>query len=105
MFSRLRRSWLADKRGMAALEFAFLAPALLSLAFGVIIYSIYFMAALGVRNADGRYDVRVLDAKGKAVARTVKTGINNNVKVQLLDGLAEGDTVVIGDATPAVAGS
>jgi len=63
------------------------------------------VAALGVRNADGRYEVRVLDAKGKAVARTVKTGINNNVKVQILDGLAEGDTVVIGDATPAVAGS
>ncbi|MEX5511784.1 macrolide transporter subunit MacA [Pseudomonas paralactis] len=63
------------------------------------------VAALGARNADGSYPVRVLDAKGKAVARNVKTGINNNVKVQILDGLAEGDTVVIGDATPAVAGS
>ncbi|KRP71060.1 hemolysin secretion protein D [Pseudomonas paralactis] len=63
------------------------------------------VAALGARNADGSYPVRVLDAKGKAVARNVKTGINNNVKVQILDGLAEGDTVVIGDAIPAVAGS
>jgi len=34
----------------------------------------------------------------------VQTGINNNVKVQILDGLAEGDKVVIGDASPAVAG-
>ncbi|MPR05395.1 efflux RND transporter periplasmic adaptor subunit, partial [Pseudomonas sp. MAFF 212408] len=63
------------------------------------------VAALGARNADGRYSLRVLDAKGAAVLREVKTGINNNVKVQILEGLAEGDKVVIGDATPAVAGS
>ncbi|WP_248731656.1 macrolide transporter subunit MacA [Pseudomonas sp. MWU13-2517] len=63
------------------------------------------VAALGARNDDGRYTLRVLDAKGKAVPRDVKIGINNNVKVQVLEGLAEGDKVVIGDATPAVAGS
>ncbi|AZF05941.1 macrolide transporter subunit MacA [Pseudomonas sp. R5-89-07] len=63
------------------------------------------VAALGPRNADGRYAVRVLDAKGKALVREVTTGINNNVKVQILDGLVEGDKVVIGDATPAVAGN
>ncbi|WP_456025483.1 macrolide transporter subunit MacA [Pseudomonas capeferrum] len=63
------------------------------------------VAALGSRNADGSYPLRVLDAKGKAVSRDVKTGINNNVKVQILDGLVEGDKVVIGDATPVVAGS
>lgn len=63
------------------------------------------VAALGSRNADGSYPLRVLDAKGKAVSRDVKTGINNNVKVQILDGLVEGDKVVIGDATPIVAGN
>ncbi|MCU1780277.1 MULTISPECIES: macrolide transporter subunit MacA [unclassified Pseudomonas] len=63
------------------------------------------VAALGSRNADGSYPLRVLDAKGKAVSRDVKTGINNNVKVQILDGLVEGDKVVIGDATPVVAGN
>ncbi len=63
------------------------------------------VAALGARNADGSYSLRVLDAKGAAVSREVKTGINNNVKVQILEGLVEGDKVVIGDATPAVAGS
>ena len=63
------------------------------------------VAALGPRNNDGRYAVRVLDAKGRAQSREVQTGINNNVKVQILDGLAEGDKVVIGDATPAVAGN
>ncbi|MFQ6593703.1 MULTISPECIES: macrolide transporter subunit MacA [Pseudomonas] len=63
------------------------------------------VAALGARSPDGRYTLRVLDAKGQAVPREVKTGINNNVKAQILEGLAEGDKVVIGDATPAVAGS
>ncbi len=63
------------------------------------------VAALGPRNPDGSYPLRVLDAKGKALSRQVKTGINNNVKVQILDGLAEGDKVVIGDASPAVAGN
>lgn len=63
------------------------------------------VAALGPRNNDGGYSLRVLDAKGRAVSRKVKTGINNNVKVQILEGLAEGDKVVIGDASPAVAGN
>ncbi|MDF3198893.1 macrolide transporter subunit MacA [Pseudomonas sp. 1912-s] len=62
------------------------------------------VAALGPRNADGSFPVRVVDAKGKASTRQVQTGINNNVKVQILDGLAEGDKVVIGDPSPAVAG-
>ena len=39
------------KRGMAALEFVFLAPALLMLVFGIIVYSLYFTAVLGVRQA------------------------------------------------------
>ncbi|WP_065617027.1 MULTISPECIES: macrolide transporter subunit MacA [Pseudomonas] len=63
------------------------------------------VAALGARNSDGSYPVRVLDAKGQAQARTVQIGINNNVKVQINDGLAEGDRVVIGDPVSAVAGS
>ncbi|MFJ4586073.1 macrolide transporter subunit MacA [Pseudomonas moraviensis] len=63
------------------------------------------VAALGARNSDGSYPVRVLDAKGQAQARTVQIGINNNVKVQINDGLTEGDRVVIGDPVSAVAGS
>lgn len=38
-------------QGMAALEFALLAPALLSLAFSIIIYSLYFTAQIGIRQA------------------------------------------------------
>ncbi|MFC6340319.1 macrolide transporter subunit MacA [Pseudomonas sp. CCM 7891] len=62
------------------------------------------VAALGPRNADGSFPVRVLGAKGKATSRNVQTGINNNVKVQITEGLVEGDQVVVGDAAPAVAG-
>lgn len=46
-----RRHLLRCENGIAALEFAFLAPALLMLVFGIIVYSIYFTAVLGVRQA------------------------------------------------------
>ncbi|WP_339493115.1 macrolide transporter subunit MacA [Pseudomonas sp. EA_15y_Pfl2_R67] len=63
------------------------------------------VAALGGKNQDGSYVVRVLDAEGKAQPRNVRMGINNNVRVEIKDGLAEGDKVVIGEPTPAVAGA
>lgn len=50
MIRILRRS-LADNGGIAALEFAVLAPALLTIAFAVVVYSIYFTARMGVREA------------------------------------------------------
>lgn len=37
--------------GLAALEFALLAPALLMLVFAVVLYSFYFAALMGVRHA------------------------------------------------------
>ncbi|MCP2072971.1 UNVERIFIED_ORG: macrolide-specific efflux system membrane fusion protein [Pseudomonas lini] len=63
------------------------------------------VAALGAKNQDGSYVVRVLDAEGKAQPRNVQMGINNNVRAEIKDGLAEGDKVVIGEPTPAVAGA
>ncbi len=42
---------LKCEKGIAALEFALLAPALLALAFSIIVYSIYFTAVIGVRQA------------------------------------------------------
>ncbi|WP_434706018.1 macrolide transporter subunit MacA [Pseudomonas sp. Z1-12] len=63
------------------------------------------VAALGAKNQDGSYVVRVLDAEGKAQPRNVNMGINNNVRVEIKDGLAEGDKVVIGEPIPAVAGA
>ncbi|ATP44929.1 macrolide transporter subunit MacA [Pseudomonas putida] len=63
------------------------------------------VAALGARNSDGSFPVRVLDAKGFAQVRNVQAGINNNVKVQIKDGLAEGDRVVIGEPVSGEAGA
>lgn len=45
------RHLLKCDRGIAALEFVLLAPALLALVFGVIVYSLYFTARMGVREA------------------------------------------------------
>lgn len=48
---RRARSLLRCQGGMAALEFALIAPALLMLVFAIIIYSFWFSALLGVRHA------------------------------------------------------
>jgi macrolide-specific efflux system membrane fusion protein len=45
-----------------------------------------------------RDQVRVLGADGVAQPRTVKVGLNNNLQAQILDGLALGDRVVVGEA-------
>ncbi len=60
-------------------------------------------SALGEKTRDGRYIVKVLQNKN-TVIRHVRAGINNNVNVQILDGLQEGDKVIIGDSSslPAV---
>lgn len=62
---------LKCERGMAALEFVFLAPALLVLVFGIIIYSIYFSALIGVRQAA---------AEG---ARAAVAGLSTSERVEL----------------------
>ncbi|GLK46434.1 MULTISPECIES: TadE/TadG family type IV pilus assembly protein [Novosphingobium] len=51
MTARTPLRLLKCEKGLAALEFALLAPALLALVFGVIVYSIYFTALIGVRQA------------------------------------------------------
>jgi len=55
-------------------------------------------AALGERAKDGSYTVRVLDAEGRPVARTIRVGIDNRVDVQVLSGLREGERIVVGEA-------
>ncbi|AJC19704.1 macrolide transporter subunit MacA [Pandoraea pulmonicola] len=57
--------------------------------------------ALGEKRADGRYRVRVLDAKGNAHVRWVKVGLDNRLTAQALDGLSEGEHVVTADPTDA----
>ena len=48
----------------------------------------------------GQAAVRVLKANGSIEKRTVKVGIRNLVAAQILEGLKEGDTVVVGQAAP-----
>ncbi len=56
------------------------------------------LAALGTRAADGRYPVRVLGRDGAVRTAMVAIGINDRVNVQLLDGVAEGDQVIVAEA-------
>ncbi len=54
--------------------------------------------ALGEKAADGRYAVKVLSPRGVAITRKVRVGLIDNAHFQVLDGLAVGDKVIIGDA-------
>ena len=62
-------------------------------------------SALGKLDRKTRtYEVKVVEGDAehpeslKVVARKVKVGLNNRVQAQVLEGLAEGDRVVVGDA-------
>ena len=60
-------------------------------------------SALGKRDRkDGTYAVRVLEGEPGAqrvVDRQVKVGLNNRVQAQVLEGLKEGERVVVGEAS------
>jgi len=56
------------------------------------------VSALGEKQKDGKVKVRVL-AGEQAETRTIRTGISNNVQIQVLDGLKEGEKVIIGDSS------
>ena len=61
-------------------------------------------SALGAQEEDGRYAVRVLVGEGekpREETRLVRTGLNNRVNVQILEGLKEGERVITGEATAA----
>lgn len=49
---------------------------------------------------DGQATVQVLSGE-KAETRTIRTGISNNVSVQVIDGLREGEKVIVGDSSTA----
>lgn len=55
------------------------------------------VSALGDKDRDGRYRVRVLQGD-QATQRPIRTGITDNVRIQVLEGLKEGETVIIGDS-------
>lgn len=52
------------------------------------------------RNGKGGYVVRVVGADGQPVERRVRVGLNNNVTAQIVDGLQEGEKVVLGETKP-----
>jgi membrane fusion protein, macrolide-specific efflux system len=60
-------------------------------------------SALGKRDRKTKtYTVNVLETQGtakKVVPRQVKIGLNNRVQAQVLEGLKEGDEVVVGEAS------
>jgi len=53
--------------------------------------------ALREKQADGSYKVKVLVGENKTEERRVRIGVNNNVQAQVLDGLKDGDKVVVSD--------
>lgn len=57
------------------------------------------------RDDCSHYMVRVLDASGQPAPRPVCIGLNNGAMAQVVDGLAEGDQVVVGDAGDVTPGS
>jgi macrolide-specific efflux system membrane fusion protein len=57
-------------------------------------------AALREQGLDGRYSLRVVDAKGRSEPRQARIGVNNHVRAEVLDGLAEGEEVALESAAP-----
>mgnify|MGYP000374460437 CR=1 FL=1 len=58
-------------------------------------------AALTADGRDGAYTVQVLDGSGTVQNKFVTVGLNDKVTAEILSGLEEGDTVVLGERTGA----
>jgi len=56
------------------------------------------ISALGEKQKDGTTTVRVLVGE-QAENRSIRTGISNNVQIQVLDGVKEGEKVIVGDSS------
>jgi len=61
--------------------------------------------ALDKAGPDGTYSVRVVGSDQRVDSRKVRIGLNNKVDAQVLDGLKEGEQVVIGEASASAASS
>ena len=57
--------------------------------------------ALGEKGPDGQYTVQVLGKNGKPEMRQVQTGITDNTKVQIVQGIQAGERVIVGQALSA----
>jgi len=56
------------------------------------------VAAIADRKPDGQATVRVLDARGRPVPRTIKVGIGDEINAVVLSGLQPGEKVVLSEA-------
>lgn len=56
------------------------------------------VAALGDKQKDGKTTIRVLVGE-QPETRTIRTGLSNNVQVQVLEGIKEGEKVIVGDSS------
>ncbi|WP_447746911.1 efflux RND transporter periplasmic adaptor subunit [Pseudomonas nicosulfuronedens] len=61
------------------------------------VLSVPLTALDAVPQQRGLYRARVLDASGKAQTRQVRVGVRNRLHGEVLDGLAEGDELVLGE--------
>ncbi len=57
----------------------------------------------GAERAAAPRFVRVLDEAGEVVEKPVRVGLNNNIQAEILEGLSEGDQVVLGQSGNAAA--
>ena len=55
-------------------------------------------AALGPAGRNGESRVRVVDAKGRVTNRSVRIGLNDGTRTEVLSGLAPGEKVVVGES-------
>ncbi|MGQ3676621.1 efflux RND transporter periplasmic adaptor subunit [Xanthobacter sp. TB0139] len=61
-------------------------------------------AALGARGKDGLYSVQILGNDGSISLRQVRTGLNNKTRVQITEGLNEGERVITGQLAAGASG-
>jgi membrane fusion protein, macrolide-specific efflux system len=57
------------------------------------------VGALGPQRTDGAYEVRVVERDGRTRVEKVRIGIQSSTSAEVLEGLTEGDEVVVGDET------
>ncbi|WP_018151710.1 efflux RND transporter periplasmic adaptor subunit [Leeia oryzae] len=56
-------------------------------------------SALGQRQPDGSYLVKVMGREKEVSSRRIRIGINNRVSVEVVSGLKEGEQIILGDAS------
>jgi macrolide-specific efflux system membrane fusion protein len=56
------------------------------------------VSALGARDESGKHAVRIMDANRTFRTVFVPVGISNNIRIEILDGLKEGDEIIIDEA-------